>query len=113
MGFLLFVQGKWKHALRFFDGALSLFPKHRKALEGRSLVHMAMCNGGLAFEDINNALEDSNDFSPVSNILDLIRVRKAMGGDMNSWEDEERRNEEFTKEKTRSRTLNNIKRECN
>lgn len=108
IAFTLYVQGKFRKALCVYNGALKMFPNHRKALEGRSLVYMALKQYKKAYDDITAAMEDEDSNAIITNILEMIRVRKAMGGstvgnDTPSREDHEER---------RARTLKNIEREC-
>lgn len=109
-GFLLYVQGKFNQSLKVYNGALKMFPNHRKALEGRSLVYMALKQYKKAYQDISFAMEDEDSNAVITNILEMIRVRKAMGGTMDDWETADEVKQE--QEERRARTLNNIKREC-
>ena len=79
IAFTLYVQGKFRKALSVYNGALKMFPNHRKALEGRSLVYMALKQYKKAYDDITAAMEDEDSNAIITNILEMIRVRKAMG----------------------------------
>ncbi len=109
-GFLLYVQGKFKQSLKAYNGALKMFPNHRKTLEGRALVYMALKQYKKAYDDISAAMEDEDSNAVITNILEMIRVRKAMGGTMDDWEPEDAVKQE--QEERRARTLKNMKREC-
>ena len=58
--FTLYVQGKFRKALCVYNGALKMFPNHRKALEARSLVYMALKQYKKAYDDITAAMEDED-----------------------------------------------------
>jgi tetratricopeptide (TPR) repeat protein len=112
LGFLLCVQGKFEAALRIFNGALNLFPHHRKALEGRALVHMHLHRYRESLEDINAALEDFDYQGPIGNIMDMIRVKNAMDKSKETYRASTEEEDIAVTNDNRRRTLNSIKREC-
>ena len=69
---------------------------------------MALKQYKKAYDDISAAMEDEDSNAVITNILEMIRVRKAMGGTMDDWEPEDAVKQE--QEERRARTLKNMKR---